>query len=274
MSEDHYVLASGVSGRERLRILGRVMEDGTRILLDKAGVGEGMACLDAGCGGGDVSVLLANLVGPAGSVLGIDRDAATIDIAQGEAQEKGLDRVTYRCLDILDFDAPQSVDVLYCRFLLTHLPERDEAVRQLLAALRPGGLAIFEDIDFSGHFSAPNSDAMQEYMRLYSAATRHLGGDATFGLRMPAFLKNAGVSDLAVRINQPAALEGETKLINALTMQAAADHVVEAGLATDEEITRIVRTLYDEAREPDTLISAARVVQAWGRKPGARPRDG
>lgn len=270
MTEDHYVLAGGVSGRERLRILGRVMEDGTRILLHKAGVGEGMDCLDAGCGGGDVSLLLAELVGANGSVLGIDCDAAAIDIARREAEEKGIAVVTYRCEDILRVDAREIVDVLYCRFLLTHMPERDEAVDRLLAALRPGGLAIFEDIDFSGHFSAPDSRAMREYMRLYSAATRHLGGDAAFGLRMPAFLRNAGVVDLTVRINQPAALEGEAKLINPLTMQAAAEHIVDAGLATPEEIAAIVHDLDDEARSPDTLVSAARIVQAWGRKPATR----
>lgn len=58
MPKSDYILARGAKGRERLRILARVMRGGTLPLLDNVGIAEGEACLDVGCGGGDVSLLL------------------------------------------------------------------------------------------------------------------------------------------------------------------------------------------------------------------------
>jgi 2-polyprenyl-3-methyl-5-hydroxy-6-metoxy-1,4-benzoquinol methylase len=77
-----YVIRGGVDGRERLRILARVMQPTTLALLDRGGIRPGMACLDVGCGGGDVSLDLARLTGPGGRVIGIDKDEVVIEIAQ------------------------------------------------------------------------------------------------------------------------------------------------------------------------------------------------
>ena len=58
-----YVLPSGSTGRERLRLLAAAREPGTMRLLGDIGVAAGMTCLDVGCGGGDASRLLAQRVG-------------------------------------------------------------------------------------------------------------------------------------------------------------------------------------------------------------------
>ena len=86
MNNPNYVLSSGDAGRERLRILARVMERGTRSLLDKASVSPGQACLDVACGGGDVSQIFADQVGPTGRVVGVDLDVVKLEIARNEAR--------------------------------------------------------------------------------------------------------------------------------------------------------------------------------------------
>lgn len=68
MERSHYVIRGGLEGRERLRILSRVMRPTTRSLLKRVGLGQGMACLDVGCGGGDVTFEIARMVGPGGRV--------------------------------------------------------------------------------------------------------------------------------------------------------------------------------------------------------------
>jgi 2-polyprenyl-3-methyl-5-hydroxy-6-metoxy-1,4-benzoquinol methylase len=65
----HYIIRGGVEGRERLRVLARVMRPTTLNLFDRVGIRPGMACLDVGCGGGDVTFELADLVGPKGRVV-------------------------------------------------------------------------------------------------------------------------------------------------------------------------------------------------------------
>ncbi len=72
-SED-YVLRGGRAGAERLRLLNRVKWPTTEPLLRAAGLRTGMSCLDVGCGGGDVTLKMAALVGAEGHVVGLDRD--------------------------------------------------------------------------------------------------------------------------------------------------------------------------------------------------------
>ena len=68
---------------------GRLLHDLTEDVLRRAGIGPGVRVLDIGCGVGDVSLLAGKLVGPTGLVLGVDRSADSIDIAQRRATEAG-----------------------------------------------------------------------------------------------------------------------------------------------------------------------------------------
>src|SRR5262249_21531875 len=78
VGSEHYAIRGGVAGRERLRILGRVMASSTRSLFERLGVGDGLTCLDAGCGGGDVTLELARRVGPRGRAIGVDIDGTAL----------------------------------------------------------------------------------------------------------------------------------------------------------------------------------------------------
>src|SRR5262245_41174215 len=97
-----YVIRGGGEGRARLALLSRVLHPTTSAFLDRVGVAPGWSCLDLGCGGGDVTLEIARRVGPAGSVLGIDREADVLAIARAEATEAGLANVEYHQADALD----------------------------------------------------------------------------------------------------------------------------------------------------------------------------
>lgn len=260
-----YVLPTGSTGRERLRVLARATESGTSRLLDEVGVATGMACLDVGCGGGDVARLLAARVGPEGRVLGVDLDPALVAIATAEAESSGLEQLAYRAGNVLEL-GETGFDVVYARFLLTHLAERERALAAMRDALRPGGAVVLEDIDFAGHFAFPAVPELDAYCRLYTALTRANGGDAEIGRAVPSLLRQAGLQAIGVRVSQPVAYAGEVKLITLRTMQGIAARVVDAGLATTTEVERIVGALERAAADPDVLMGMPRIVQAWGRR--------
>lgn len=271
MADKDYVLSGGRAGRERLRILWRVTSPGTSALFDRIGVGPGMRCLDVGCGGGDVSLLLARRVGDAGRVTGVDRDAVQLAIAAEEAAAAGAGNLEFREADVIglaeNIGETASFDLVYARFLLTHLRAPQGALRSMTAMLRPGGIIALEDIDFTGHFSYPDCPALHDYVRLYTATTAKTGGDANIGPRLPLLLLEAGMADVSVTVSQPVGLTGEAKLINPITMESIAERTVAEGLATPEEVGRIVRQLYEAAEDPRTVVSITRILQAWGRKP-------
>lgn len=263
----HYVIRGGPEGRERLRVLGRIMHPTSMALFDRCGIKDGMACLDVGCGGGDVTLELARRVAPTGAVVGLDIDEEKVRIARAEAEQRGVANVDFRVSDIGDAAGPPAFDLVYARFLLTHLREPEGAVGGFRRKLRPGGLLVVEDIDFSGHFTHPESEAFRRYHALYCATVTRRGGDPNIGPRLPGLLRQAGFQDIHVTAVQPLALEGETKLISALTMESIAGAVLADGLASQEEVEAIVRELYAFAADPSTLAGPPRVVQVSGRMP-------
>lgn len=66
----------------------------TRLLID-AGIAEGMRVLDVGCGSGDVSFLLADLVGKDGEIIGVDHDARAVAIARERGAAKAHPALTF-----------------------------------------------------------------------------------------------------------------------------------------------------------------------------------
>jgi ubiquinone/menaquinone biosynthesis C-methylase UbiE len=264
----HYVIRGGIEGRERLRILSRVMRPTTTSLFDRLGIADGMACLDVGCAGGDVTMELARRVTPNGKAVGVDIDETKIALANWDLEEADIKNAAFHTRNILENPleswAESEYDVVYARFLLTHLPDPARAVRVFHGALKPGGLVIVEDIDFSGYFTFPESPAFRRYHELYCAAVRRRGGDPDIGPRLPLLLKESGFTNVDLSVVQPVALTGEAKLINPLTMENIAGAVLQEGLATQAEIEAVTRELYAFAANPDTVAGTPRVVQSWG----------
>jgi SAM-dependent methyltransferase len=263
----HYAIRGGVEGRERLRILARVMHASTTSLLDRLGIEEGLKCLDVGCGGGDVILELARRVGPRGRVVGVDLDATKLDLARQEIEAHGIQNVDFHALDIANLDKGSDFDLVYARFLLTHLRDPAPAIEAFFNHLRPGGLTALEDIDFSGSFTWPESVAFRRYCELYCATVRKRGGDPDIGPRLPLLLADGGFDQVELNIVQPVGTTGEVKLLNPITMENIADSVLKDGLASREEIDEVIEGLYELAANPRTVAGLPRIVQAWGRRP-------
>jgi ubiquinone/menaquinone biosynthesis C-methylase UbiE len=80
-----YVIRGGKPGYDRLALLARERWPDTRALLERAGIEPGIRCADIGCGGGAVTLELARLVAPGGTVVGIDTDEAKLGLARQPA---------------------------------------------------------------------------------------------------------------------------------------------------------------------------------------------
>ena len=269
MTAEPYAIRGGVKGRERLRILGRVMASASAALFDRIALRDGHVCLDVGCGGGDATLAIARRIAPHGRVTGVDLDAVKLEIAREEAALQHVTNAEFDRLDFRDHSADGAYDVVYARFLLTHLIDPAAAVRTFFSYVKPGGTIALEDIDFSGHFTYPPSHAAERYFELYRATVHRRGGDPDIGPKLPSLLFDAGFDEVDVAVVQPVGLVGEPKLLNALTLQGIADAVLADGLASKDEIDRLIAELFSFAVNPRTVAGLPRVVQAWGRRPTA-----
>jgi SAM-dependent methyltransferase len=262
-----YTIDSGVPGKLRLDVLARVCAPGTKALLDRVGITPGFRCLDVGCGGGHVTRELATRVGPAGSVVGVDMDATVLRLAAEDAEAAGLTNVAFRCSDAGALDS-EGYDLAYARFLLSHVSDPAGVLARISAALRPGGVAVLEDVDFPGYFCHPPCAAHDRWVELYRETVRRRGGNPDLGPALPSLLRTAGYEHVGVFVSQACGTEGEPKLIPPLTLERIAEAVVAEGVADADELALLVAELYDRAADPTTLMGMPRVFQAWGRKPG------
>jgi ubiquinone/menaquinone biosynthesis C-methylase UbiE len=273
VDEAHYIIRGGFEGRERLRILSRVLRPTALALFHGVGIRPGMICLEAGCGGGDLAFDLARMVCPGGRVVGIDTDQIKLELARREAVGNELNNVDFRLADITQDQPEQQFDLVHARLLLTHLPNPDCALLRMRQALRPRGVVVLQDIDFRGHFCYPDSPALWRYVDLYTRTVQRRGGDASIGPRLPSLLVAAGFENIQMNVVQPAGMTGEVKVIAALTMENIADAVIAEGLASQAEIAGIVGELYEFARSPHSVLSLPRIVQAWGYKDSSEPSE-
>jgi SAM-dependent methyltransferase len=263
----HYVIRGGLAGRERLRLLARVMAPTTRALFEQVGVGPSSRCLDVGCGGGDVTTALARLA-PDGFVVGADMDVTKLAVARKEAAEAGLVNIDYRAANVMDPPIDDDVyDLVHARFLLTHVPDPSLALAQMSAWLAPGGALVVVDIDCTGHFCYPDNPVFRRYVQLYSEVARARGCDPDIGRRLPSLIRATGLVDLRMNVVQPAGFDGDVKMMAPTTLEAVADAVLAERLCTVDELAHMVDDLYAFAADETSVMSMPRVVQVWARKP-------
>jgi 2-polyprenyl-3-methyl-5-hydroxy-6-metoxy-1,4-benzoquinol methylase len=262
-----YVIRGGMAGKRRLELLGRAMWPTTFRLLKRVGVTAGMTCLDIGCGGGDVTLGLARLAGPEGRVVGVDLDDVKLAAAREEAARLGLRNVEFRQANVNEWSEQSVYDRIYARFLLTHLPDCAAALAQMRQALRPGGVLIVEDIDFTGSFCYPPSPAYQRYVELYQLVVRRRKGDPDIGPKLPGLLVQAGLQSVHSSLVQQFHTDQEEKALCHSTLVNIADAVLAEALIEPGELEQIVADLDRFTNDPTTVMGLPRVFQAWGCRP-------
>src|SRR5690349_4753163 len=114
-----------------------------------------MRVLDLGSGPGDVTFQVARIVGPDGSVVGVERDPVQIAAAEIRLAESGMENIVFRQGDARAFTDGQPFDAVVCRLLLMHLPDVVDVLAHQMGNLRPGGLFIAVDYDQGGSRALP-----------------------------------------------------------------------------------------------------------------------
>ena len=260
---ERYVIRGGKEGYERLLLLARERWPDTAALFKRAGLSPGMRCIDLGCGGGEVTLEIARLVDPGGSVIGVDMDEIKLSLARREAVGRGLGSVEFRLLDVGDWDEPGGYDVVYCRFLLQHLSQPVGLLRRMWAGVRPGGVLLVEDADFDGWCCHPPNDGFDFFVRTYGQLLQQRGGDHAMGRKLYACFRAAGIPRPQVALTQPAWTEGEGKTLAWSTLEATREAIVSERVASEDEISVALLALQDFTEDPRTLICGPRNFQLW-----------
>jgi ubiquinone/menaquinone biosynthesis C-methylase UbiE len=155
MPNPDYVLGHAEREVERLKAQSLLISPFTRRLFQFAGFGPGVHVLDVGSGAGDVSILAADLVGPAGSVTGVDIAADAVALAQARTAALGLAHVSFRHGDPAEMTFDRPFDAVVGRYVLLFQADAGTMLRKLARHLRPGGVIAFHEPDWSFIRSTP-----------------------------------------------------------------------------------------------------------------------
>ena len=264
-----YIIRGGRAGKDRLSVIADALSPTTAALLERVGSLEGATAIDAACGGGDVTLYLAQLVGPEGAVVGLDLDEAKLEIAREEARTRGLANASFIRASVLDPWPVDNANLVYARFILTHLREPERLLERAMAAMRRGGRIVVEDIDYGGRFMDPHCPAIARADELYIETSRRNGGDPFIGLRLQRLLEAAGFEAVETDLVQPFGRAGSAKQTVRLTLAAIADSVVAGGIAGRDEVEATLREVERFTAAPDTMLSMPRIFRAVATRPPA-----
>lgn len=121
--QSFYALGHSEQELQRLSRQGHALGPFTRQLFEEAGISRGMRVLDVGCGSGDVAFLAADLVGPSGQVVGVDRERRAVDWASARAHSQSMRNVNFVEGDPAEMEFDRQFDAIVGRLVLMYYPD-------------------------------------------------------------------------------------------------------------------------------------------------------
>src|SRR3954447_9831293 len=233
--------------------------------LRAAGVVPGAGVADVGCGPAAMTVELAAEVGPAGRIIGIERDEHALATARSLVEQSGVANVEVRSGTAAETGIePGSVDMAMTRHVLAHNGGHEQSIVDHLATLpRAGGTVYLVDVDLTAFRIIDADPELDDLAEKYARFHALRGNDPRIGLRLSHLLRAAGL--------EAASFTGSYHIIDAPPGMrppawAAREAMLAEGAATTEDFERwnaaFART---DAAATRPLIFAPNFV-AFGRK--------
>ena len=257
--------------RRRLQLQASIINPVTEQLLRRAGLGAGMRVVDVGSGVGDVAMLAARSVWTAGSVTACDLDEKALAVLRERAESEGLTNISTLAGDLHALALPHDIDAVIGRHILIHVPDPLAIVRLVSGLVRPGGVVVFQEYEFSvmhaGFPPTPLRDRTFEVFRDFFAKARH----GNMGTRLPVLFAAAGLTDIDARAEYPVGpgvAESPYYEWVAESLRSILARAVAAGVpgASHVEIDTLEERLRAEGVASGAVTPAPTMVGAVGRR--------
>lgn len=197
----------GRTSHETTRLIeqSRIYGESTTRLCRRAGIAEGMRVLEIGSGAGDVALTLAERVGPAGQVVGVDVNATILDTARQRAVEAGMRNIEFIAGDARVLDFPDAFDAVVGRFVLMYMADPGEAFARLIRHVKPGGIAAFQEPEYTLYpaFTHPDTPLINQLIAWILDVFKHSGAHLDMGIGLYRAFVDAGLPPPAMHLESP-----------------------------------------------------------------------
>jgi len=255
MPDVAYILGHSPAEIGRLIIQARILKPITERLLREAGVAQGMRVLDLGCGTGDVALLAAELVGPSGAVVGIDRNDDVLAVARDRARNAGYANIEFREGAAEDFVDPAPFDLAIGRYMLVHQADPAAFIRSAASHVRTNGLIAFHEVAVYGECHAiPPVPLLEQCSNWVATAFRSVMVHPDVAGRMMAHFHDAGLKQPTIFCEIPVGGGSDSPVYAwwARTLRSVLPQLEKIGAATAAEVD--IDTLEDRLRAAASAV--------------------
>jgi ubiquinone/menaquinone biosynthesis C-methylase UbiE len=254
----HYVFDRSEADHERLVSQARIIDDFAREACLRAGLQPGQSAINVGCGPLGALPVLAGLVGPTGTVIGLDASAASLAKARQVLDRQGLEAVRLVQADTNTLTPATllsvgPVDLAFVRFLLMHQADPAATLRKIAGLVRRGGRIVTSDVIHDPHYPCfdPPIPAAERIIRLFFDLVERRGGALEVARDYRGICEQAGLHLVSQRGWFAVAGDGrEYVALYRDILLSMHDTIVSVGLSSDEEIEGLVREMETAMREP------------------------
>jgi 2-polyprenyl-3-methyl-5-hydroxy-6-metoxy-1,4-benzoquinol methylase len=273
MSATAYILGHAPDELRRLDEQSAILRPATLGMLADCSLRPGMRVLDAGCGTGEVSLLLAEVVGEAGAVTAVDRAPEALQKGRERAALLGAGHVAFHEDDVATMTAEEPFDAVVGRMFLMHQPDPAGVLAHLAGLARPGGLLAFAEILVLPEMAAvPARPLLRRVARTIDQALTLAGVDARMGIGLHDAFVRAGLPAPEVRLvplptwgEDPAYVRWVVE-----TLRTLLPVLEPLGVATPDEVAieTLPERLAAEAAAAGGVAMPCMLGTAWTRLPG------
>jgi len=236
---------------ERQQLLAEVLNPPTREMLSRLPTVRGSArVLDLGCGQGNTTRCLADTLQPA-ECIGLEYDAALVDYAQTRPENPS--NVEFRQGDASQLQFPDgSFDVVFCRYLLLHMANPMQVVREMMRVVKPGGFAVAYEGDFTM--------ATSSHPPCTGLATLHTVWEGLFqnppaGRRLVHYFRDAGATDIEAGACTLVAHDTPTmKRLLRLSAEATGPAAEAKGILSPAQVGEMIADLVRLEQDPSSVV--------------------
>jgi 2-polyprenyl-3-methyl-5-hydroxy-6-metoxy-1,4-benzoquinol methylase len=200
MTNPAYVLGHSAFELERLARQERLIGPSTRDYFLAAGIAPGMRVLDVGSGTGVVAFLAAELVGPSGEVIGTDLAPTAVATASEAAAARALRQVSFHEGNPAEMTFGRPFDAIVGRYVLLFQADASEMLRRLAKQLRPGGIIVFHEPDWSFVRSDPVAPTYDRSCRWIIQSFDRANTSTNMGAKLHRAFVGAGLPPPTMRM--------------------------------------------------------------------------
>jgi SAM-dependent methyltransferase len=261
-----YLLGDSRRETSRLRAQARLWDPTAHALFDRLRIRRGATVLEIGPGAGSLHAeLRARVRGPVDAV---EPSPVFVRTPARLAARDGYGHGRVWHANLADTALPRAhYDVIFARWVFLFLPDPARHIRQLAAALKPGGVLAIEDYQRETLRMIPTPDTWERFLAADRAFFATQGGHASIAGHLPSLLTRAGLQTVDVTPTIRSGHPGSpvwtwlsTYFLDIL------DRLVGLGGFTAADARSLRRHWLAAGRQPSSLLIGPAVIDVVGRK--------